>query len=75
MTIPFSELLASQTSDTFLTDRDEAFEEKSEKEVREKVQNLCMDDEKMHMDHDEKGGEGRHLSDHIQNGNTIKNVT
>ena len=74
MTIPFSELLASQTSDTVLTDRDEAYEEKSEKEVREKLQNLWMDDEKGNMDHDEKGGEGGHLSDHNQKGNTIKIV-
>ena len=63
-----------QTSDTFLTDTDEVNEEKSEKEVRENLLNLRIDDEKVHMDDDESGREGGHLSDHIQKVSTIKIV-
>ena len=70
MTVPFSELLTSQTSDTFLTDTQEAVENRSEKEVREKLLNLGIEDENVHMDHDEREGEGGHLSDHNQKDST-----
>ena len=74
MTVPFSELLTSQTSDTFLTDTHEAIEESTEEEVREKPLNLGIEDEIVHMDHDERMGVGGHLSDHNQKPTTIEVV-
>ena len=49
MTVPFSDLLAFQSSGPTVTDREEPFDELSGKEGREKALNLGIDDKKMHM--------------------------
>ena len=58
-----------------MTDREEAYEEKREKVVREKALNVGIVDEKMHMNDDESGREGDPLSDHNQKVSIIKIVT
>ena len=75
MSLPFSDLLASQSPAPTLADREEVVEEKSEKVVREKALNLSIGDGKVHMDDDERGREGGPLSDHNQKVSTIKIVT
>ena len=72
MSVPFSDILASQSPDPTLTDRDETIEEKSEKVVREKALNLGIDDEKMHMYDDKR--DGGHISDYNQKVSTIQIV-
>ena len=74
MTVPYSELLTSQTSDSFFSDTHEAIEERSEKEVRMKLLNLGIDDVKVYVDHDERVREGGLLSDHNQKASTMKIV-